>query len=142
MRIIAIGLSALVLAHGGASAQTADEKARILRDFEMSVADYTQRPKCLDLFPEGIAASPAPRIFTPPVAVVFRQLIARTLAERDGVIGARQAFPRVLQDALPPLPPPLEYQLIGHDLVVRDKEADVIVGVLRDAVGSPPTVIR
>src|SRR5688500_19502426 len=132
MRIIAIGLSALVLAHGGASAQTADEKARILRNFEHSVADYTQRDKCLDLFPEGITtAIPAPRIFTPPVAVVFRQLIAKALAERDGVIAARQAFPRVLQDTLPPLPAPLEYQLIGHDLVVRDTEADIIVGVLR-----------
>ena len=162
MRTIAIGLLAFVLAHGGASAQTADEKARILRDFEQRVADYTQQHKCLDLFPEAInAATPAPRIFTPPVAVVFRQEIARALAERDGVaaingVGAflhpavlepfppagLVEFPRVLQDALPPLPTPLEYRLIGHDLVVRDKEADIVVGVLRDAVGSTLTVIR
>ncbi len=51
-------------------------------------------------------------------------------------------FPRVLQDALPPLPTPLEYRLIGHDLVVRDTEADIIVGVLREALGSTLTVIR
>jgi hypothetical protein len=142
MRIIAIGLLALALAHGEASAQTADEKARILRDFEHSVADYTQRPKCLDLFLEGIAVNPAPRIFTPPVAVVFRQLIAKALAERDGVAAPGATTMRTLQDALPPLPTPLEYRLIGHDLVVRDKEADIIVGVLRDAVRSPLTVIR
>ena len=38
------------------------------------------------MFPEAInAVTPAPRIFTPPVAMVFRQMIARTLAERDGV---------------------------------------------------------
>ena len=162
MRTIAIGLLALVLAHGGASAQTADEKARILRDFEQRVADYTQQHKCLDLFPEAInAATAAPRIFTLPVAMVFRQEIARALAERDGVAAINGVglfphpavldpfpshglydFPRVLQEALPPLPTPLEYRLIGHDLVVRDKEADIIVGVLRDAVGSPLTVIR
>ena len=162
MRTIAIGLLALALAHGGASAQTADETARILRDFDDWVGDYTQLHQCLDLFPGAIkAATPAPRIFTPPVAVVFRQLIARALAERDGVaaingVGAfphpsvlepfpshrLQDFPRVLEDALPPLPTPLEYRLIGHDLVVRDMEADIIVGVLRDAVGGPLTVIR
>ena len=161
MRTIATALLALALAHG-ASAQTAYEKARILREFEERVADYTQQHKCLDMFPEAInAATPAPRIFTPAVAVVFRQEIARALAERDGVatingVGAFQHpgvlepfpsaglfdFPRVLQDALPPLPTPLEYRLIGHDLVVRDKEADIVVGVLRHAVGSTLTVIR
>jgi hypothetical protein len=107
------------------------------------------------------AATAAPRMFTPPVAMVFRQLIARALAERDGVAAINGVgvavhaavrepfpsswladFPRVLQDTLPPLPEPLEYRLIGHDLVVRDKEADVIVGVVRDAVGTALTVIR
>jgi hypothetical protein len=162
MRTIAIGLLALVLGQGGASAQTADERARILRDFEQRVVDYTERHKCFDMFPEALnAATPAPQIFTRPVAMVFRQEIARALAERDGVAAINGAgafphptvlepfpsiwlyeFPRVFQDALPPLPTPLEYRLIGHDLVVRDKEADIIVGVLRDAVGSRLTVIR
>ena len=40
------------------------------------------------------------------------------------------------------LPAPLEYRLIGHDLVIRDKEADIIVGVLPNAVGPALTVIR
>ncbi len=150
MRVIAIGILALALVPRGAAAQTAAEHARILHDFEVSVADYTTR-----------GSAPAPRIFTLPVAMVFRQMIAKTLVERDGVasisgvgtyphpvvlepfpsIWLRQ-FPRVLQDVLPPLPAPLEYRLIGYDLVVRDTDADIVVGVLRDAVGPALTVIR
>ena len=127
MRTIAIGLLALALATGVANAQTADERAQIIRDFEQSVANYTQRP----------------RILTLPVAVVFRQIIAKAVAERDGVIAMdTAAFPRVLADALPPLPAPLEYRLVGHDLVIRDKEAEIVVGVLREAVGNTLTVIR
>lgn len=161
MKTIAIGLLALSVAGGVATAQTAGERAQILRDFQQSVADYTQRHRCLDMLPEAAgAATPAPKIFTPPVAMVFRQLIARSFAERDRVaIGGvshyphaavlepfpsiwLQEFPRMLQDALPPLPAPLEYRLIGHDLAIRDGEADIIVGVLRDAVGPALTVIR
>jgi hypothetical protein len=162
MRTIATGLLALALAHGSPAAQTAGEEAQILRDFQHSVADYTQRHRCLNMFPEATnAATPAPRIFTLPVAMVFRQMIARTLAERDGVaaingVGADahatalepfpstqlHHFPQVLNDALPPLPAPLEYRLIGHDLVIRDQEADIIVGVLRNAIGPALTAIR
>ena len=162
MRTIAIGLLALALAHGSSAAQTAGEQAQILRDFQTRVAEYTQRQRCLDMFPDAInAATPAPRIFAQPVAMVFRQMIARTLAERDGVaaingVGAYahatalepfpsnqlHDFPRVLNDALPPLPAPLEYRLIGHDLVIRDKQADIVVGVLRSAIGPRLTVIR
>jgi hypothetical protein len=155
MRTIAIGLLAAVLAHAEASAQTADERARILRDFHLSVVDYTQQT-CLAMDPGH-----APPIFTPPVAMVFRQLIARALAERD-TMGAISGvgefphpavlepfppaelhdFPRTLHDALPPLPAPLEYRLVGHDLVLRDQAADLIVGVVRDAVGNRRIVVR
>jgi hypothetical protein len=41
---------------------------------------------------------------------------------------------------LPPLPPRLEYRLIDNDLVVRDAETDVIVAVLRDALGTTVTL--
>ena len=162
MRTIAIALLALVLAAGNASAQTADERVRIIRDFEDRVASYTQQHECLDLFPGAInAAAHAPRIFTLPVAIVFRQTIARALADLPGVAaingvgtfphllvlepfpsGELHDFPRVLRDVLPPLPATLEYRFIGHDLVVRDKEADIIVGVLRDAVGGHLAAIR
>jgi hypothetical protein len=162
MKTIAIGLLALALASGVATAQTAGEQARIIRDFEQRVADYTQRHRCLDMLPEAaVAMSPDPKIFTLPVAMVFRQLIARAVAERDGVAaingvgaaahvkamqrfpsGELHEFPRLLQDALPPLPATLEYRLLGHDLIVRDKEADIVVGMMREAVGPALTVIR
>lgn len=163
MKTIAIGILGLALASSGAAAQTAGEQARILSDFQASVADYTHRHQCLDLFPEALnAMTPPPRIFTLPVAMVFRQMIAKSLSERDGVAAITgsgsthphpvilepfpstwlQGFPRVLQDALPPLPAPLEYRLIGYDLVLRDTEANVIVGVVRDAVGPALTVIH
>jgi hypothetical protein len=48
-------------------------------------------------------------------------------------------FPAILGDALPLLPAPLEYRLIGNDLVIRDREGDVIVAVLRDALGTVST---
>src|SRR5688572_29009934 len=146
MKTIAIGLLALSVASGVATAQTAGEKAQILRDFQQNVADYTQRHRCLDMLPEAASgATPAPKIFTPPVAMVFRQLIASSLAERDGVAISGLChyphaaalepfpsiwlgeFPRVLRDALPPLPALLEYRLIGHDLAIRDRETDIIV---------------
>ena len=156
---IAIGLLGLALTSNRAAAQTAVEQTQILRDFERSVVEYAQRHKCFSMFPEALsAATPAPKIFTLPVAMVFRQLIAHTLAGASttaiGGIGTphRAAvlqpfptnelgdFPVVLRDALPPLAGTLEYRLIGDDLVIRDAAADVIVAVLRDAVGNATTV--
>ena len=158
-KAIAIGMLGLALVSNRAAAQTAVEQAQILRDFERSVAEYTQRHQCLAMFPEALnAATPAPKIFTLPVAMVFRQLIAQTLADRaptaiSGIGTAHSAavlqpfptnelndFPTVLRDALPPLAGSLEYRLIGDDLVIRDTGADVIVAVLRDAVGA--TTVR
>ena len=162
-KAIAIGLIGLALASTRAAAQTAVEQVRILRDFEQSVVDYTQRHHCLDMFPEALnAATPAPKIFTLPVAMVFRQVIAQALADHDregmalgGVNATHRVavlqpfptneladFPAVLRDALPALPDALEYRMVDNDLVIRDKDADVIVGVLRDAVGNQTTVRR
>lgn len=142
MRTIAIGMLVFAFAHSGAAAQTAGEQAQILRGFQQSVADYTQRHQCLDLFPEAInAATPAPRIFTLPVAMVFRQLIAQALADHD-VSPAVEDVPKAVTDALPQLPAPLEYHMAGHDLVVRDRDANVVIGVLRDAVSPVVTVRR
>jgi hypothetical protein len=94
-------------------------------------------------------------VFTLPVAMVFRQMIAHVLGSADGaaVIAATTRpshhpavlepfpaseltyFPKVLSDVLPALPAPLEYRLIGQDLVIRDVEGDIIVAVLRSALG-------
>jgi hypothetical protein len=159
---IAIGMLGLVLFSTKAAAQTAAEQAQILRDFDHSVVLYAQRHQCLTMFPEAInAATPAPKIFTLPVAMVFRQMIARSLVGHAGEpaifgvgIAHRAAalepfpstdlfdFPQRLADTLPPLPAPLEYRLIFNDLVIRDADADLIVAVLRDAVGSFATTTR
>lgn len=155
---IAIGILGVALSANGAAAQTASEQARILGDFRRNVTEYTERHRGLELFPEAInAATPAPRIFTLPITVVFRQLIDRALTERAGAalvggVGATHHaaglqpfpatelvdFPQLLANALPALPAPLEYRLIDRDLVVRDAHADVIVAVLRNAVGALP----
>ncbi len=155
---IAIGMLGLALGANNAAAQTSVEQARILSDFQRSVVDYTERHKCLAMFPEAISANtPAPQVFTLPVAMVFRQMIARAVAVTDrpviGGIGTRHhaavlrpfptnelyEFPRVLSEALPLMPAPLEYRLIGNDLVIRDAEADFVVAVLRDALGTLTT---
>jgi len=159
-KAIAIGMLGLALASNRAAAQTAVEQAQILSDFQRSVVDYTQRDTCL-LFPEpAAAATTTSRIFTLPVAMVFRQLIARAIAERDGPLmggvgTAHRAtvlqpvpanelsdFPKMLSDALPSLPATLEYRLMGNDLVIRDAGAEVIVAVLRDALGAVPATRR
>jgi hypothetical protein len=161
MKAIATGMLGLLLVSTAATAQTAAERDRILRDFQQSVAEYDARHHCLDLFPEALnAVTPAPRIFTPPVSVVFRQLIAAAITPGDGVpvmhgvntprhhagvlesfpAAALNAFPEVLERALPPLPAGLEYRLIDNDLVLRDAEADVIVAVLREALGTIVTL--
>ena len=155
-KAIVIGSLGLALAANTAAAQTAVEQAQILRDFQQSVVDYTQPDTCL-VFPEAVSAgAPAPRIFTLPVAMVFRQLIGQALTAPDGAaIGAPAThravamrpfpanelydFPKRLDEVLPLLPATLEYRLIDHDLVIRDAEADLIVAVLRDAIGTVTT---
>ena len=154
-KAIATGVLGLVLLSNGAAAQTAVERGQILRDFERSLVEYTQQHTSLAGFPGAVAAaSPAPKIFTPPVAMVFRQTIARVLAQPAGrAISGHSAahraavmqsfpaneltdFPKVLGNALPTLPAPLEYRLIDNDLVIRDVKADLIIAVLHPALGA------
>jgi hypothetical protein len=150
---IVISVLGLALFANGAAAQTAAEKARILGDFQRSVTDYTQRHHSLDMLPEAPGAATAPKVFTPPVAVVFRQLIANAMSgpgtatiggagatHRATVLQPHTAtdwpdFPPVLTEALPPLPAPLEYRLVDDALVIRDTGGDVIVAVLNEALG-------
>jgi hypothetical protein len=156
MRALAIGLLGIALVHGSAFAQTPQEQARILGMFRQSVADYTVLNQCTD---------PVPPIFTLPVATVFRQMIATALDEPAHVpqlTGAGTVlpldrhpaalepfpaaqlhdFPARLERALPALPPMLEYRLIGDDLVLRDIRDEVIIAVLRNAVGGVATTRR
>ena len=155
MKSIAAGAIGLLLTTGVAAAQTPAERDAILRGFEQRVAEYSTQHQCLDMFPEALSASaPAPQLFTPPVAMVFRQLIASALATVDTATALRGSgvpdhrarvlaplpadaseFPLVLAKVLPALPAGLEYRLVDNDLVLRDQSAGVIVAVLRNAVG-------
>lgn len=165
MRTIAIGLLGIVLAYGSAAAQTAQEQSQIVRTFQDAVRAYAEQHQTADLFSGALAAtSETPRIFTLPVAMVFRQVIAAALDEHapttvmgragtglslaHAVVSAPfpgaelSEFPPLLAHALPALPEPLEYRLIGNDLVLRDRSGDVIVAILRDAIGQVTTIKR
>ena len=155
MKTIAAGVIGLLFTTGIAAAQTAAEREAILRGFQQRAAEYSAQHHCLDMFPEALSAStPAPQLFTPPVAMVIRQLIAYALANVDTPTAMRGAgvpahrarllaplpadateIPPVLAKALPALPAGLEYRFVDNDLVLRDQAAGVIVGVLRNAVG-------
>ena len=156
IKVILSGIVGLILAAAGAAAQTAGEQAQILRDFEQSVVDYARHP-CLTMVPRSIGAgTAAPKIFTLPVAMVFRQRLAQAIAAPGAAVGGVTAkhraavlqpfpatalpdLPKVVSDALPPLPLPLEYRLIDNDLAIRDANADLIIAVLRDALGVTTT---
>lgn len=155
MKTIVTGVIGLLIATGVAAAQTPSERDVILRDFQRHVAEYSAQHQCLDLFPAALSAvAPPPQLFTPPVAMVFRQLIATALAGvdtatvmrsagvpahrarvLDAVPAATGAIPPLLARALPPLPAGIEYRLVDNDLVLRDTTAGIVVAVLRNAVG-------
>ena len=155
MKTIAAGVIGLLFTTGVAAAQTAAEREAILRGFQQRVAEYSTQHQCLDMFPEALSASaPAPQLFTPPVAMVFRQLIAHALATVDTATAMRGSgmpdhrarvldnlpedateLAPVLAKVLPPLPDGFEYRFVDNDLVLRDQAAGVIVAVLRNAVG-------
>jgi hypothetical protein len=48
-------------------------------------------------------------------------------------------FPARLLQKLPPLPPELEYRLVGHHIVLRDVTANVVVDVARNIVPTIPS---
>ena len=98
-------------------------------------------------------------IFTPEIAAEFRRLIRQTM---QGSTAARvhesmehaepvhlpalrvngdypegvplQSTPPSFLLNLPPLPPELEYRVVGSDLVLRDIDANLIVDVIRHAL--------
>ena len=47
--------------------------------------------------------------------------------------------PPALLRKLPDLPPELEYRLVGHNLILRDVQANLIVDILRDVVATIPS---
>ena len=151
MRTLLIALVSFILIDGRAFAQTSAEQRAILRCFERSVAAYAAQ---FDWSTEQQMPAVEPVIFTLPVSVVFRQLIATALGDsqvptmsspsrpRDHRLEVSAPFPladstlpsQVVLDALPALPERLEYRLVGGDLVLRDAQLDTVVAVLRDAI--------
>jgi hypothetical protein len=103
-------------------------------------------------------------IFTAGVRVVFRRLLQPELTGEDGQdirfklqddapapdavpieVNARYPVglpfpttPAPLLLALPPLPPVLEYRIIGTDLILLDQPADVILDYVRNAISLGP----
>ena len=98
-------------------------------------------------------------VFSPPIAAEFRKLIAVTMqsseAERirrslqraapvspmvlrpnqDYASGVPlQSTPPSLLLNLPKLPPEVEYRVVGHSLVLRDAEANLIVDFVANAI--------
>jgi hypothetical protein len=98
-------------------------------------------------------------IFTPEISAEFRRLIAVTMqgeeAERihkslrraepvrpqplrvNGAYPAGlplQSTPPSLLLNLPSLPPEVEYRVVGHDLILRDIEANLIVDFISNAI--------
>src|SRR4051812_19884779 len=103
-------------------------------------------------------------LFSPPVAAMFRQRINVALSglyvehwlsdktdQDDGDVvdppdvhanerfpeGVTHGFPTRLLWCLPPLPAPLEYRIVGRQLVVLDLDLNVVVDVLPHAFGAP-----
>jgi len=98
-------------------------------------------------------------VFTPEIAAQFRRLIAASMkgpaaarvqeslkrAEPVWLAGLRvnmtyphdvplQSSPPTLLMNLPRLPSQLEYRFVGHSLILRDTEANLIVDFIRDAI--------
>jgi len=97
-------------------------------------------------------------IFAPPVAAEFRRWIAITMQGRRGKRIRRslaaaepvqlplhvndahptyvplQSTPPSLLLNLPKLPKEVDYRVVGHNLVLRDTEADLIVDCIPDAI--------
>ena len=95
-------------------------------------------------------------IFTPEVTLLFRDLIADALDERDGesfVAELGEVFPRGIHPTinepysmtplyrlpfevrvgLPTLPPELDYRVAAYDLVLWDMSAGIVVDFVPDA---------
>ena len=144
--IAAIGVLVLATAARG---QTSAEQRAITREFERTVFTAIEQFDC-----DAGRVVPSDAIFTLPVSMVFRQLIATALGQpsahvmsaprRANVVklavcdpfplDESSAVPAAITAVLPVLPPTLEYRFVGQDLVIRETHRDVVFGVLRDAI--------
>jgi hypothetical protein len=100
-------------------------------------------------------------IFTPEIAALFRWVLADSIGERDGesfvmALNGNEPVPRGMHPevneshsmlplyrvpqgvrlGLPPIPAELDYRIAGHDLVLWDIYAGIVVDFVPDALTS------
>lgn len=122
-----------------------------------AIAEYEER------FADGLRKARAGArqgdILTNEIAAEFRRLIAIPMRGSEAAsiraslqhaapvqvsgLGVNQDYPRglALQSTppslllnLPPLPPALDYRVVGHDLILRDIDANLVVDVVSNAI--------
>jgi len=182
-RAMAILAVCSAMTRTAASAETVNQGALILRDFERRVGDYVKLRKTVQSASHRLKATKSPEaiehyahslargiraarrgarqgdIFTPEITAEFRRFIDLTMhgpdaaAIRASLRHAEPLAPRPLRvnDAyppatplqstppslllnLPPLPPELEYRAVGHSLILRDIDANLIVDSIANAI--------
>lgn len=191
MRVIAATVFAIGTLTGTVAAQESagyDDRAAALRSFHERVESYAALHRRLEepLPPMTVttdtwatflakrylaaairAARPSARqgdIFSPAIAIVFRQLISEALVAHDveallielneeqpvarGVHplvnepypkGVTHEVPAILLQRLPALPEDVEYRIVDRDLLLWDIHADLVIDFVPDAFGPPPT---
>jgi hypothetical protein len=106
-------------------------------------------------------------LFTFDVRRTFRKLIAHALTDHQIAVGdvmaeitaeiapgapavcVNEAFPWQLGAAMPPsvlaalpsLPQELQYRFVGHDLVLIDLDANLVIDILPEAIPRPATAV-
>jgi hypothetical protein len=138
--------------------------AAIVQDFEKRIADYqklrksvegslprlkkTENPEKIERHEHELgrkireARGPAGQgaIVTPEIGAEFKHAEPVHLSKSLRVNHSYpehlplQSTPPTLLDNLPKLPPDLEYRVVGHDLILRDAKANLIVDLLPNAV--------
>ena len=121
-----------------------------------------RRKACADVVRKARADAHEGDLFTPEVAVIFRRLLAQTLAGPNGphiraslkhaepipAMGLKindsypphvplQSTPVTLLNNLPPLPQGLEYRIVDHALLLREADSNTIADILPHAF--PPS---
>jgi hypothetical protein len=140
-------------AKAGLSAPKSGTSALEVKQYQASLARNIRAAR---------TASKPGDVFSPPVAQLFRKLIATPFQGNDGgkiwaslrhaepvrglnleVNGAYpqeaalQSTPPTLLMDLPRLPSELEYRIVGRELVILDTAANLIVDLLPDALPGP-----
>jgi hypothetical protein len=142
-------------AQAGLSAPKSGSSAAEVKQYQVSLAQNIRA---------GRTQAKPGDVFSPPVALLFRKLIATPFQSGDGSkiraslrhaepvrglklevngeypqMAALQSTPPTLLSDLPKLPLELEYRIVGRELVLLDSSANLIVDLLPDALPTSQT---